>query len=517
MLGSLFMMSCSDNDDGVAKAVLASENYLNFKVSNNDAAIIDVFADGKWTTEIPQWITISHSTGEGSLQDVEISVADNIDSYGEAGKPRKDTLILRGDKLLSYCEIIVSQDGDKYKGIEPKTVSEIADIPVGDLVWLKDAQVVAKNESGLIISDGNKLMLVISEHSCEIGDILTIKGLRIEEHGLAAVGKVDNVKVESHSEPKFPKAKDITSNIDSYQADAYDYISFKGNCYFGENGNFTITPCSDEASTTLTILHPDASLGLDNLNGHIVSINAVVLSQEKNNINIIATSVIDEGVNEIIYIDDDFSWIKPFADKAKAEDSVGEDKNGYAPNIYTHKDIDTKDFLSELESKGYFINVLPYKDKKGEIHTEPEAVYLQKYYLKFGKGKYFRGLGVKLNQYLTDEPVDAILSFDWSTHKGGGGIDAVKLNIALENDGICANSNDKTSLDIKTTNKDVSEKVGKLEWQHVELVLKGITKNTTILINPAYDEDLKKLSGKDKNPEYLRFHLDNIMLKHLTE
>ena len=193
-----------------------------------------------------------------------------------------------------------------------------------------------------------------------------------------------------------------------------------------------------------------------------------------------------------VYFQDDFSWLQPWADAAKAGDSVGESNvNATAPNVYTVAGLES--FLEEFTRRGYV-----------DLNPTPKVMYLQKNYLKFGKTDYHSGLQLPPIQFEGDTPANAELSFDWCAHMTGkGAIDNVQLVVELEGPGYCADSETSISNAFATTQTS-----NVFAWQAVKLTLVGVTKDTRIKIHP-----LKMNAAPKEAPTQQRFHLDNIKVE----
>lgn len=191
------------------------------------------------------------------------------------------------------------------------------------------------------------------------------------------------------------------------------------------------------------------------------------------------------------WFSDDFSWLQPYADKANAEDSVGDNNaGGKAPNVYT--DDNAAGFLDKFAEKGYV-----------DLNPGPKVMYLQKYYLKFGKTDYHSGIQLPSVDFQGDTPSDVVLKFNWCAHMTGkGNIDDVKIVVELSGAGICEGSEAAVSSPFVT-----SQTKGKLEWQSVSLKLKGVTKDTKIKIRPLNMGNAPKVQ-----PTQQRWHIDNIKI-----
>ena len=113
---SLFLLLGCNNDEEtrLSDAVLASNASLTFEAQGNTDKIITVYADAAWETEIPEWVTVTPTSGIGTT-DVTISVTDNMRD-GAEDNPRKATLVFKGRTLASRAEVLIIQNGDKYFG-----------------------------------------------------------------------------------------------------------------------------------------------------------------------------------------------------------------------------------------------------------------------------------------------------------------------------------------------------------------------------------------------------------------
>ena len=156
-----------------------------------------------------------------------------------------------------------------------------------------------------------------------------------------------------------------------------------------------------------------------------------------------------------------------------------------APNVYTFDETGTQVFLSRFAAKGY-----------EDLNAAAKVMYLQKYYLKFSKGKNVGGIRLPKMAF-GSTPKDVVLEFDWCAQMGGtGSVDAVSMNVEVTGAGLCADSNAAVSSEYPH-----SQQTGEMFWQHIKIVLKGVTDDTRIEIKP---KQFGATSG------YYRFFLDNI-------
>ncbi len=201
-----------------------------------------------------------------------------------------------------------------------------------------------------------------------------------------------------------------------------------------------------------------------------------------------------------VYFQDDFTWIAPWADAGKADDSIADNNpSGKAPNVYTdaaHVDgglAGYPAFLTEFANRGY-----------EDINAAKTSFYTQKYYLKFGKTNVHTGIKLPANNFEGTNPVDVKFTFNWAAHMTGkGSIDKVQIVVELEGDGVCSDSGAKISNPFSTTQVN-----GTLAWQDASVILSGVTSNTRITVRPSV---MDNSDGVDQK----RWYIDNIKIAAL--
>ena len=152
-----------------------------------------------------------------------------------------------------------------------------------------------------------------------------------------------------------------------------------------------------------------------------------------------------------------------------------QDKADTAPNAYTALD----GFADALAAQGY-----------EDLLPGTNTIYLQTNYLKFSRES--RTNGIKLPAISYGETTDAVLTFDWGVHVGGGGPDAVELVVELEGNG-------------SVNAVPIPHTAGNWEWQTQKYYLSGVDDNTRIIIKPsAYTGEV------DATKTYYRWYIDNI-------
>lgn len=480
-VAAMTITSCTQEEDSVAKAVLASVEYMTFAATDAPAQTITVYSDGDWTVDAPEWITVSPASGTGTVEGVTVSVADNIRD-GKEDLPRRDTVQIHGNILRSYANIIVSQLGDKYRDASSVTVSQVAGVSDGNYIIVPDAQVVAVNANGMFISDGTTNVYVEGTADVTVGDNISFNGIKATDNGAVKVSDIDALVVKSNSEVTYPAATDLTSAIASYNGARGEFVSISG-IVSVEGGAYVVTPVGAEGGKTLTVVAPAASMNFAALNGHNVDLTGYVLNCEDAAVSVVAASVKDNGVYKLVIFQDDFSWLHDLAVSAGAGDSMGNDKDDNAKNAYTA----VSGFAELLAEHGY-----------EDLFPSSKTVYLQQDYLKFSKNKNVNG--IKLPAMDFQGQTEVSLSFDWGVHVGGGGPDAVELVAVVEGSGSFSNGTKES--DIMT---HPQEQGAPWDWKSETLMISGVDNSTRISIRP------KAYTGAASSSSiYMRWYIDNI-------
>lgn len=459
---------CDKDEDHLSEAVLASANTLNFEAERAAEKIITIYADADWVTEVPDWVTVTPDSGTG-VMDVTVSVTDNMRD-GAEDNPRKATLVFKGRTLASRAQVLITQNGDKYRDVKEYTAGELAALADETVISVPSAIVVAVTTKGFVISDDKNTdnIFVSDATTVAVGDKISLLGTKSSDsQKLATVIDCDEVTVLSGGAVNYPEPEDISAKIDDYTSSKRGYVTVKG--VF--NGS-TLT-VSEDAKYSVSVVDAPSSLGLSALTGHIVTVTGYYAGLAEPVQRIMATDVEDNGLNEIVYFLENFEWLEPWAlagdNNGKPAGRSVEDNNldAYAPQLPTPI-AEGISALNALLEKGYeFLRVT--------TKTEGECIYLQRNYLKFGKTSYQAGI---ILPSIDNIPSDAEprISFDWCPmRQGSGKVDPVNLIIIVENDG------QETTFDVPTHGWENDHK---LEWIRAEILLSGvtITKETKITI-----------------------------------
>ncbi len=449
------LQGCNDEESGLSKAVLASAGTLNFEATGTSEKIITVYADADWITEVPEWVTVTPASGTGTM-DVTINVTENIRG-GAVDNPRKAALVFKGGTLASRAEVIISQDGDKYRDCEEYTLAELAELENETVVIVPQVIVTAVTIKGFIVSDGTVNIFMQSSSAVSVGDNVSVKGTKLyDTHSLPYV-ECDEANVNSTGGTvTYPAVEDITDKLDTYTSTSRTFVTVSG---ILNGSNVTV----EGANYSVAVTDAPENFDLAPLNGHKVKATGYFAGVAAPVVKLNATDIEDLGVVEIIYFAEDFEWLNPWAEVSGAGRTVETDNLGStAPQISSSATVvDGITANDALLQEGYqFLRVTPNTTEAGE------CIYLQNNYLKFGKTGYQAGI---ILPTIEDIPAGAttVLSFDWCPmRQGSGKIDPVNLIV------IVTNGSEEVTFDIPESGFETGHV---LEWVRAEVELTGLT------------------------------------------
>ena len=478
------LWSCCSDESTLSKAVLTSAKSLNFEADGAAGKIITVYADADWVTEAPDWVTVTPASGTGTM-DVTVSVTDNVRD-GAMDNPREATLVFKGGTLASRVEVMVTQDGDKYRDCKEYKLNEIASLEDKTVVTINDIIVCAVTSEGFVASDAqsNASIYFKGSGSVKTGDKVSVKGTKTSDTHALAMVECDEVTVSSADNVvNYPTVTDITDKVDSYNSTSRSYISVSGVL---DGSNIIV----EGAGNVVSVIDAPASLDLPSLNGHKVFVTGFFAGVATPTVKLLAATVRDNGVYEVIFFSEDFEWLQPWSDNSGAGQTVENDGNGSAPQIYTAANEAGELASDALEARGYTLEEIP-----------GHAIYLQKNYLKFGKTDYQAGLTLPALSEVP-EHTKLTLSFDWAPMVGGTRkFDPVKLIVYI------TNGSQTTELD--PIGHNFVNEVDQLKWLHAEVDIDAslVTKGTRISIKSDAWGDTKATTGSSV---YRRWFIDNI-------
>ena len=463
--GVLALTSCQPEESPLSRAIMTSVSGLQFAATGAEPQTITVYADAEWTVEAPEWVTVDVINGNRTM-DVTVSVGDNLRD-GALDNPKKDTIVFKGYNLLAQAYVIVTQDGDKYRGIVPATISEVLSMKDEEVVVLDDVAVVALSSNGFVVNDGNESVFVSCTEPVTVGDCVDVWGSKGTMNGVPAVTICDDFKIERNFAVVYPLVNDITATIDTYAPSKLEYVELAGSL---DGVNVLV-----EGATKVGALLAHSSVDLAALNGHNLIVRGFSFGATASLVNIIPVEIEDLGVNEIIYFTDNFDWVADLAASCGAGDSMGVNGDDSAKNAYTA----VEGFADLLASQGY-----------EDLFPSSKTIYLQTNYLKFSKGSNVNGIRFPAVSY--GGTTNVVLTFDWGVHVGSGGQDATELQIEIEGNG---------TVDVET----FTHTAGEWEWQTETVTISGIDDNSRIVLKPT------TFVG-EVSSGYYRWYLDNIKI-----
>ena len=501
---AVLALSCVKEEAKVAKAVLGDVSIMNFTATNPEPQSLTVVSDGPWHTTAPAWITVTPETGDGETV-VTVTAAENTDAEGLL-EPRKDTVYLSGNKLSSRHMIIVSQAGDAYRSAEHLTVAQIAALSDGKSFVLDEATVVAVTKAGYVITDGTVNVYVKASSEVALGDKVSLKGIKGTVNGVPVVATVDGCSVKESGTAEYPEPIDLNAQIATYAATSMEYVKASG---LVSGGMLIVTV--DETEYAIKQVDATDAADLAALNGHKATVTGYsygILGAKM--FAVLATDVKDDGLDQVIYFEDNFEWMETWTSVAEAGDDIKNNvvDTDHAPNVFGNAEA-FADFISAFQTKGYGY-VWGWKGQDwsngSPDNGNKRTLYLQRNYLKFGKSKYSSGIILPALSSIEGTD-DILLSFDWCSCMTGTGLpDLTTLAVVVADGGTFEENGTTTSDEIKSAQPIDDAGKTKLEWQHVEIRINGATSATRITIRPFNADPDVTNSARHQN----RWYLDNV-------
>lgn len=477
------MSSCSDdNNDGAAKAVLASASNLSFASQGDPCQIITVYSDATWTCDHPDWIKVEPETGTGTT-DVRISVIDNLRD-GTPDNPRKADVVFKGVTKASEAHVVVRQDGDLFRDVMPITIEQMNANDDESVAVIENLTAVAQYGNSFIATDGHDNVLIRTENPLADGTTFTVYSTKTFDDQNMSVLIADHF-VAGGTPAALPEAIDVTGQLDAVSVADRAYVMMTGKV---DGSNIIVA--GKEYHGVVMAATPE--LGLSSLNGHMVEIFGFYAGSASPAVNIYGHVANDQGVFEVIYFQDDFEWLDPWSIAGAAGKSVEtDDLNATAPALTSVKasaDGTEMTAYQFIESKGYEL----LYDK-----NDNKRIYLQRNYLKFGKTGNHGGITLPPVEIPSD--VEAELVFDWCPmRQGSGKIDPVHLYVKIEN------GSDVQQIDIPECGWESGHK---LEWIRATVSLSGIKVDSSTRISISQTEWEVATAN--------RWFLDNIKIRQV--
>ena len=498
------LVSCEEEPGiGVARAVLGDVSVMNFTAKGPKAQTVKVVSDGEWHTTAPEWITVDPSTGSGTTM-VTVTASENVDAQGML-EPRKDTLIISGNSLASRLMIFVNQEGDAYRNAQHLTLDKVAELADGKSFILDEATVVALSSTGFIVNAGTTNVYVKSDETVSVGDVVSVKGIKGKVNELPAITQADEVTVKSSGAATYPEPVNLNNVIATYTGAAMEYITVSG---VVAGGNLKVVV--DETEYSIKQIDATDDMKLSNLGGHKVTVKGYfggILGAKL--LGVIITELQDDGLDQLIYFEDDFEWLAPWTTEGVGDDVTDNTVNtDTAPNIFANAEKYAT-LIQEFQTRGYGY-IWGWKGQDWSDGTpdngNKSTLYIQKNYLKFGKTSYSSGIILPALKTI-EGTADVTLTFDWCyCMTGGSKPDLTTITAVLTGGGTFASNGTEISDEIVSGQVVTDGGTTSLAWQTVELSIKGATSATRITIRPTNNDPDVTNSARHQN----RWYLDNI-------
>ncbi len=514
------LTSCSDDETGLSRMVLASVSVLEYEALPTGPQIITVTSDADWVAEAPEWITVSPTTGSAGQTEVEISVSDN---YRDGGidNPRKSNVLFKGRNLESIATVIISQKGDKYRDPADYTIASLSDTSNETIVKVPSITLLTITQSGFIGTDGTDNILVkVADDALEVapfnvGEKYDVVGSKLTDD--VKFIYVDGGKITSAGQGTIisQNAIDITESLDKVAAANYGLVTVTGN-YDDITNSVSVKGQTNSAY----LVDVPSTVSTDDLNGHKITLTGYYAGTATPVVRVIPTAIEDLGLNETVYFFDDFEWLDPWAEAAGASDYVALSETIAAESINIDKTSDDGTKLIDviMVDHGYgFVKATGDRPNKTyEDRPFEKRIYLQRNYLKFGLTGIEAGLILpSVNDIPDGEKVE--LLFDWTPMRQGSAgasgrkYDDVELVVIVENNG--------TETQVKVPNHTLVAG-GPHEWMRAVIDLSAFTinANTKITIRSC-DEKWPnyKYAADDPNDDGTcavnRWFIDNIKIR----
>lgn len=501
---ALGLLSCNREEFKGSNAVATEYSSMEFAAVEAEPQILPVYSDGDWTIENDSdWVDVTPMSGFGNME-VTVTVADNIDGT-EVDLPRKAKISFRSGSSSpdQNCSVTINQKGDKYKGLTPVDVRQAKDLEKEAVAKFTRVQVMATALTGMVIGDDSGVIYVEGTvDNVKAGDLLALTGdVKAGDSSEPNVVVLDPESVNFLGEgtADYSGAKNVTSDIDSYEGSYLELVSVKGSIIGLANEDVLAGAAIRVPGATKRMMVGEAapSMKMADVNYHFVTVAGYFSGNMGANPSFIPAKVLEDGgVDEAvipvpkdpntILFEDNFDWMDAFVQAAKAAgtdigDSVGENNaSGAAPNAYTTTSL--AGLLAEMSKIGY-----------ADVNAGVTSIYPQDGYWKFGKTSAHTGLQLPSIDYYGDLEV----SFDWSPHMtGSGNIDKIILVVKV----VTGNS----TVIAGQYSYEAWEK-GQLAWHPAKAKVQ-ITPESLIQICPVSLEDYNGITQQ-------RFYLDNIVVK----
>ena len=456
---------CTQAEIEESKAIIPQETEFVLPAAASEQPFT-IYADGKWTVDVnADWLSVNPTSGQGTMDITLKAEANNSDEAREA------KITIQGSSLMSDVEVLITQKMDRFREMEPISVTDALALEADALAKIGSAQVMALTTNGFIISDGASNMFVEGKASVAAGDKLTVTGDVAAINGITAL-KLDEATVSGNEEVVYPEAKVVD---ESYVPAKVEYVKVAASYLSGGKLSVNGKQCA--------IVYKSVK-DLSALVGHEVELVGYCVGIDSKLAALVVLSYTDNGktpiVGKALPFRDNFDWVAPLVqwDKDNGRttgDSMGDKKTVNYGNAYAIPDFEAT-FTGQMGYESMF-----YSSK---------TVYVcGGNYLKFSKTNNCNG--VRLPAFAIEGSDDLRLTFDW----GKNDTDAVELEVEIEGKGTIDGA-------FKSAVLTVDEG---FTWKNEVILINGATAETRICIRPTTYTGAVATDGK-----LYRWFLDNV-------
>lgn len=466
-LGAAMMafFGCTQAEIEESRAIMPGSEKLVLPAAASEQPFT-IYADGTWQVDVDvDWLTVNPTSGKGTM-DVTLTVEAN-----NSDEPREAKITIQGSSLMSDVEVLVTQKMDRFRAMEPISVTDALALEADALAKIGGAQVMALTTNGFIISDGASNMFVEGKASVAAGDKLTVTGDVAAINGITAL-KLDEATVSGNEEVVYPEAKVVD---ESYVPAKVEYVKVAASYLSGGKLSVNGKQCA--------IVYKSVK-DLSALVGHEVELVGYCVGIDSKLAALVVLSYTDNGKTPIIGkalpFRDNFDWVAPFVqwDKDNGRttgDSMGSKATVNYGNAYAIPGFEDM-FTAQMGYESMF-----YSSK---------TVYVcGGNYLKFSKTNNCNG--VRLPAFAIEGTDDLRLTFDW----GKNDTDAVDLEVEIEGKGTIDGASKSAVLTVDEG----------FTWKNEVILINGATSETRICIRPTTYTGAVATDGK-----LYRWFLDNV-------
>ena len=456
---------CTQAEIEESKAIIPQETEFVLPAAASEQPFT-IDADGTWKVDVDvDWLTVDPTSGKGTVDVTLKAEANNSDEAREA------KITIQGSSLMSDVEVLITQKMDRFRAMEPISVTDALALEADALAKIGSAQVMALTTNGFIISDGASNMFVEGKASVAAGDKLTVTGDVAAINGITAL-KLDEATVSGNEEVVYPEAKVVD---ESYVPAKVEYVKVAASYLSGGKLSVNGKQCA--------IVYKSVK-DLSALVGHEVELVGYCVGIDSKLAALVVLSYTDNGktpiVGKALPFRDNFDWVAPLVqwDKDNGRttgDSMGSKATVNYGNAYVIPDFEAT-----------FTGLMGYES----MFYDSKTVYVcGGNYLKFSKTDNCNG--VRLPAFAIEGTDDLRLTFDW----GKNGSDAVELEVEIEGKGTIDGASKSAVLTVDEG----------FTWKNEVILINGATAETRICIRPtAY-------VGVATNEKSLyRWFLDNV-------